>query len=97
MSRPLNVSRPRFPRPFARTGYLMQVPTQGPADAVEVLSRTVVVIDMVGYSSTARLLEENMGAGVVSDLNRQIQAFIGEGFAALPDDVPRSVVSTTGD
>ncbi len=58
---------------------------------------TVAVIDMVAYSSTARLLEENSGAAVVAELNRQIQDLISAGLAVVPDAPPRPVVKTTGD
>lgn len=75
----------------------MQSQTQDAADTVQVLSGTVVVVDMVAYSSIARLLEENTSASVVSELNRQIQSFIQAGLSELPEGSAHTLIMTTGD
>jgi hypothetical protein len=45
-----------------------------------VVRGTVAVVDMVGYSDIAKLLEENLTAGAVAELNRQIQGFMNRFF-----------------
>jgi len=59
---------------------------------------TVAVADMVGYSTLARMLEENMGAAAVADLNRQIQEFVRSALRHL-DDPPGNYtkIAETGD
>jgi tetratricopeptide (TPR) repeat protein/class 3 adenylate cyclase len=71
--------------------------TTGMSAGAETLRRTVAVVDMVGYSSIARILEENISAVSVSDLNKQIQTFMMRSLAQLPDPKGYSVFATTGD
>ncbi len=59
--------------------------------------RTVAVVDMIGYSTIAKLLEENISAQSVADLNHQIQLFMASSLAAIPDPSSYSVVAKTGD
>jgi tetratricopeptide (TPR) repeat protein/class 3 adenylate cyclase len=66
-------------------------------EKVETVHRTVVVIDMVDYSTIARLLEENTGSDVVAQLNRQIQEFIAGALAVVSSQQDCSVLATTGD
>ncbi len=61
------------------------------------LRRTVAVVDMVGYSSIARMLEENISAMSVSDLNRQIQGLFSRALGTLQDRNGYCVVSKPGD
>jgi tetratricopeptide (TPR) repeat protein/class 3 adenylate cyclase len=58
--------------------------------------RTVAVVDLVGYSSLARMLEENMGAPAVAELNRRIQDLIQEALAPLPS-CSYTLIAKTGD
>ena len=59
--------------------------------------RTVVVVDMVGYSTLARLLEENTGAAAVAHLNRQIQTLILGALSTLPTATFHGKIAETGD
>lgn len=59
--------------------------------------RIVVVVDMVGYTRMAQLLEENAGAGAVAELNRQIQTLVQSGVAALPAGAACLTLAETGD
>ena len=61
------------------------------------LRKTVAVVDMVGYSSIARLLEQNISAASVSELNKQIQAFMTRALELLPPAQAYTVVARTGD
>ena len=65
--------------------------------AGEMLRKTVAVVDMVGYSSIARILEQNISAASVSDLNKQIQSFITRALEQLPEAQTYIVVAKTGD
>jgi class 3 adenylate cyclase len=61
------------------------------------LRKTVAVVDMVGYSSIARLLEQNISAASVSELNKQIQNFMTRGLQQLQPAELYTVVARTGD
>lgn len=61
------------------------------------LRKTVAVVDMAGYSDIARLLEQNISAASVSELNRQIQAFITRSLERLSASQPYVTVARTGD
>jgi class 3 adenylate cyclase len=61
------------------------------------LRKTVAVVDMVGYSSIARILEQNISAASVSELNKQIQSFITRALEQLPEAQTYIVVARTGD
>jgi tetratricopeptide (TPR) repeat protein len=65
--------------------------------APAMMRRTVVVVDMVGYSDIAKLLEENISAGSVAELNRQIQAFISRAVKELGDPEACCLMARTGD
>ena len=45
--------------------------------------KTVVELDLVGYSDISRNLEENLGAKVVADFNKHIQGFVDAGLKAI--------------
>jgi tetratricopeptide (TPR) repeat protein/class 3 adenylate cyclase len=62
-----------------------------------VVKGTVAVVDMAGYSDIAKLLEENLTAGAVAELNRQIQGFMNRSLSQLPNDHSYRVVSRPGD
>jgi class 3 adenylate cyclase len=61
------------------------------------LRKTVAVVDMVGYSSIARMLEQNISAASVSELNKQIQNFMTRALEQLPPAQAYTVVARTGD
>gem|GEM_PF-2016340 len=58
---------------------------------------TIVVIDMVGFSNVARVLEESLDAHSVIGLSRQIQAFVDRALTQLPEEHVHRVVARTGD
>jgi len=64
---------------------------------VEVLDRTVVEVDLVGYSTIARVLEENTSTSTVAELNAQIQVYIDAALAAAGTNRGIAVMTTTGD
>ena len=60
--------------------------------------KTVLELDLVGYSSEARRLEQGLGtAEVVLRLNDQIQGFVDEGLRAVGLPREKAVMATTGD
>jgi class 3 adenylate cyclase len=59
--------------------------------------KTVVELDLVGYSDLARALEENVGVEVVFRLNEQIQQFVDIGLAAVRVKREQVVLATAGD
>lgn len=59
--------------------------------------KTVVELDLVGYSDLSRTLEENVGVEVVSLLNQQIQQFVDAGLTAAGAKRERAVLATAGD
>jgi hypothetical protein len=61
------------------------------------VTRTIVELDLVGYSTTARLLEQNMGSAAVAQLNEQIQTFVDAGLRAVGVRREDTVGTTTGD
>ena len=65
--------------------------------AGERLERTVVHLDLVGYSDKARALEEQLGSDAVMQLNRQIQGFVDCGLKAIGQDRAGVVHGTAGD
>ena len=61
------------------------------------MRRTVAVVDMVAYSSIAKLLEENISAASVAELNRQIQGFMNRALAQVEDQQGYCRLALTGD
>jgi len=63
----------------------------------KIVKRTIVELDLVGYSDIARHLEEHLGANAVMQLNKQVQSFVNEGLHAVK--IPRgdAVNSKAGD
>ena len=68
-----------------------------PASGGGPVVKTVLELDMVGYSSIARLLEQNMGAEAVAGLNAQIQGLVDVGLKAVGLQRDTTVLATTGD
>ncbi len=75
----------------------MQAEPKSSARESRPVHETVVVADLVGYSTLARLLEQNTGAAAVSDLNRQIQAIVERALGSLSSPEDFSRVAETGD
>lgn len=61
------------------------------------MHKTVVELDLKGYSDVARELEEHISAEVVLAFNSQIQCFIDSGLKAAGLPREKSVMATTGD
>ena len=61
------------------------------------MNKTVLELDLVGYSSIATILEENTGPNAVAELNAQIQGFISQGLSAVGAQRKNTVLATTGD
>jgi formylglycine-generating enzyme required for sulfatase activity len=59
--------------------------------------KTVVELDLIGYSDVARTLEDQLGAEVVSKLEEQIQGFVAAGLAAVGAKREQLVLATAGD
>ena len=61
------------------------------------MDKTILELDLVGYSGIAAILEENSGAGAVAELNAQIQRFIDRGLGTVGAEREGTVMVTTGD
>lgn len=59
--------------------------------------KTVLEMDLVGYSDIVRTLEQNLGPNAVDVLNQQIQQFVDVGLHAVKASREDTLVSTTGD
>ena len=59
--------------------------------------RTVLELDLVGYSTICDSLEQGLDASSVTQLNQQIQSFIDLGLKAAGVTREKSVAATTGD
>lgn len=59
--------------------------------------KTVVELDLVGYSDVCRALEENIGVEIVARFNEQIQRFVDIGLGAIGTERSGAVLATTGD
>lgn len=59
--------------------------------------KTVVEIDLVGYSDIVRPLEDNLGVEVVAKLNQKIQEFIDIGLTKVNTNREKVVKATNGD
>jgi hypothetical protein len=59
--------------------------------------KTVLDLDLMGYSSVARIYEQGSSAESVAGLNAQIQGFVDQGLAAVGLAREQTVMATTGD
>lgn len=59
--------------------------------------KTVVELDLQGYSDIARELEEHFSAEIVAKFNDQIQSFVDAGLRAVRLPREQAVMATTGD
>jgi class 3 adenylate cyclase len=66
-------------------------------DGRAVSTKTVVELDLVGYSDVSRLLEENLDIEVVARFNEQIQEFVDVGLRSIEAQRGHFVMATTGD
>lgn len=61
------------------------------------MKKTVIELDLKGYSDIARELEEHLSAEVVMQFNEQIQTFVDAGLKATESRREETVMATTGD
>ncbi|MEI7731001.1 MAG: hypothetical protein WCO56_15605 [Verrucomicrobiota bacterium] len=61
------------------------------------MKKTIVELDLKGYSDLARELEENLSVDVVASLNEQIQGFVKAGLKAVSISWDQAVLGTAGD
>jgi class 3 adenylate cyclase len=61
------------------------------------MKKTVVELDLKGYSDIARELEEHLSAEMVGKFNDQIQSFVDVGLKAVNAHRAEVVCATTGD
>lgn len=61
------------------------------------VTKTVVELDLVGYSEKASTLEEQFDAALVAQFNEHIQEFVDRGLAAVGSQRKGTVMATTGD
>ncbi len=61
------------------------------------MPRTVLELDLVGYSTIALALEEGLGVEANLELGRQIQGFVDRGLEAVGAPRADTVMQTTGD
>jgi class 3 adenylate cyclase len=59
--------------------------------------KTILELDLVGYSDVARNLEQQVGVEVVARFNDQIQGFVDDGLATIHSNRKDVVRATTGD
>ena len=59
--------------------------------------KTVLELDLVGYSSISNNVEESLDVSTVAQLNQQIQSFIDIGLKASNVTRELTVMSLTGD
>jgi hypothetical protein len=61
------------------------------------MNKTVLELDLVGYSTIGDNLEQGLDVTTISQLNRQIQSFVDEGLKAVGVSRDNTVMATTGD
>ena len=61
------------------------------------MTRTIVELDLVGYSQVARQLQEHLDSAAVRRLNRQVQEFVDRGLDRVRLKRKDVVVNTAGD
>ena len=68
-----------------------------PEPDVQLGTKTVVELDLVGFSDRARLLEDELGAEIVFVFQEQIQRFVSVGLLAAGVEPGDTVLAETGD
>jgi class 3 adenylate cyclase len=66
-------------------------------NAVAMSKKTVVELDLVGYSDVSRELEQHLGPEVVARFNEQIQEFVDTSLRSAAIARAEVVIATTGD
>ena len=66
-------------------------------DTEDTMKKTIVSIDLVGYSTVCAMLEDAIGATAIPQLHDQIQTLIDAGLEAIKVDRSDAVNKTTGD
>jgi class 3 adenylate cyclase len=61
------------------------------------MTKTVLELDLVGYSTIADMLEQGLGVETSPQLNRQIQSFVDQGLQSVKLTRDATVMQTTGD
>ncbi|MBN9118371.1 MAG: NACHT domain-containing protein [Planctomycetes bacterium] len=87
--------------PDARKPLALPAHTATPPDrkehAMHTVTRTVVQVDLVGYSTIAGLLDQGLGVETSARLDQQIQEFVDAGLAAVGVARRDAVKRPTGD
>jgi class 3 adenylate cyclase len=66
-------------------------------ESEQTMKKTVVELDLVGYSTIGDTFEQGLDVSTVAQLNRQIQSFIEIGLKAANTTREESAMSNTGD
>jgi len=61
------------------------------------MKKTILELDLVGYSDKARELQEHLGVDLVMRFNDQIQEFVDQGLSAAGLHRDKVIVQSTGD
>jgi hypothetical protein len=61
------------------------------------MHKTIVELDLVGFSTICDIYEQGLAVGSVAQLNEQIQSFIDAGLKAVNAPRDQTVMATTGD
>ena len=61
------------------------------------MNKTVLELDLVGYSTICDQLEQGLDVKTIAQLNRQIQSFVDTGLQAAGVTREETVMATTGD
>lgn len=72
-------------------------PSSTMTEDTQTVKKTVVEVDLVGYSSISNNLEESLDVSTVAQINQQIQSFIEAGLKAVKGSREENVMSLTGD
>ena len=72
-------------------------PSSTRTEDMQTVKKTVVEVDLVGYSSISNNLEESLDVSTVAQINQQIQSFIEVGLKAVKASREETVMSLTGD
>ena len=89
------VTKPMDPSASA-TVVRAEPPLPPPDRNVSTMRKTIVELDLKGYSDIARALEEHFSADLVMRFNEQIQSFVTESLKAA-NTPETAIMATTGD
>jgi class 3 adenylate cyclase len=74
-----------------------KVAPSSPDDATQPMKKTIVELDLQGYSDVARELEDHFSAELVMRFNEQIQTFVVEALGVAKVLAKDAMMATTGD